>query len=146
MVVARLGEALARRIERRRLAKRVAAATFGWTAAWATRGLFGASALAVECQDVTELDCTCNFPWGFCKERDPTYCDGAACSGSCNFDFSYYPTTACWCTKECKHGKLPNGYPKRGYYKCCDCTCPTPPSEPRCGCQRLIRTNQPIKR
>jgi hypothetical protein len=144
-MVERVGEALARRIDRRLTAKKAAGFLFAWTAAWATQGPFGPSALANECQAVTEYDCTCNFPFGregrqlYCNKKNPNNCDGAQCGGNCQYNYDYYESTACWCSKECKHGKG-----QYGYYKCCDCKCPSAANdvnpEGQCGCRRFYRT------
>lgn len=140
-LVGRVGETLARRINRRQSVQRAATALFALAAAWSTQGPFGSSALANECESTTEFDCSCNFPWGFCTDYDRNYCDGAQCKGGCEYDYAFYPSTACWCSRTCRRGQG-----RRGYYKCCDCaSCPKAYDEfanplGRCGCRRFIRT------
>jgi hypothetical protein len=144
-VVERVGERLARRLDRRRSVTRSAGAVFAWTAAWATLGPFGSTALAYECRGVTELDCTCNFPFGrdgrqlVCRKKNPNYCDGAKCSGNCEYNYDFYTTTACWCSKTCRHGKG-----RHGHYMCCDCKCPKIATVDNpgglCGCQKFTST------
>jgi hypothetical protein len=134
-IVTRVGEQLARRIDRRRAATKAAAAVFAWTAAWATQGPFGSSALANECQSVTAFDCTCNFPWGNCREFDDQFCNGAQCGNQCVYDYQFYDSTACWCSKTCNAKNT--GRKQTGYYKCCDCRCPSGNGLERCGCKRF---------
>ena len=98
-MVERVGEGLARHMNRRQALKRTAVAVFGAVAAWTVEGFRRNSALADHCGYVTEGDCTCNPPYGlYCNEMDPSYCAGSACSGGCYWDESDRYVGACWCS------------------------------------------------
>lgn len=132
----RVGEMLARRTTRRQGVTRVAAATFGLTAAWATQGPFGSGALASVCARRSTYS-DCNPPHGaYCSSYDTRYCDGARCSGGCTLNTQYYPNepqSGCWCTQTV-------GRKHRYYYKCCDCKCPgVPTTDTGCGCRKRVR-------
>ena len=68
-MVERVGEELARQLNRRQTLKRAAVAVFGVVAAWTVEGFRGKSALAQQCGFVTEDNCTCTPPEG-------VYCSG----------------------------------------------------------------------
>jgi hypothetical protein len=130
--VERVGEGLARLLNRRQMLKRTAVAVFGAVAAWTVEGFRGNSALAQTCSFVTEGDCTCNPPGGqYCDGLDPSFCAGSACSGACYWDESYRYAGACWCSATCQYD---GG--ESGYYQCCDCIC----YEQQCGCREFIST------
>jgi hypothetical protein len=130
--VERVGEELARKLNRRQTLKRAAVAVFGAVAAWTVEGFRGNSALADHCGVVTEGDCTCNPPGGlYCNGLDPSFCAGSACSGGCYYDESYRYAGACWCSAICAYG---GGEP--GYYQCCDCNC----YGQLCACREFIPT------
>ncbi len=116
--VERVGEALARRLNRRQTLKRAAVAIFGAMAAWTVEGFRGNSALAQHCGIVTS-NCSCSPPGGlYCSGLDPSFCAGSACSGGCYYDETYRYAGACWCSATCQYeGSGP------GYYQCCDCNC-----------------------
>ena len=61
-----------------------------------------------------------------------TQCNSGGCKSPCTFYKAYYPSTACWCTKQCCNYN--NAY--KGYYKCCDCKC----GSSICGCAYYIAT------
>ena len=118
MWVERVGEGLARRLNRRMALKRAAVAVFGAVAAWTVEGFRGNSALADHCGIVTG-DCACSPPEGlYCNGLDPSFCAGAACSGGCYYDESYRYAGACWCSAICQYEG--GAY---GHYQCCDCDC-----------------------
>ena len=129
MTVERVGEALARQLNRRQTLKRAAVAIFGAMAAWTVEGFRGHSALAQHCGIVTD-NCGCTPPGGlYCSGLDPSFCSGSACSGGCYYDESYRYAGACWCTSICLYeGSGP------GYYQCCDCNC----YGQLCGCREFI--------
>jgi hypothetical protein len=131
-LVERVGEGLARRLNRRQTLKRAAVAVFGAVAAWTVEGFRGNSALADHCAVVTEGDCTCNPPEGlYCNGLDPSFCEASACSGGCYYDESYRYAGACWCSAVCLYS---DGQP--GYYQCCDCDC----YGQLCACREFIPT------
>lgn len=135
-VVEKLGERLARRMDRRRLVSRSAAAMFGLVAAWATEGIRPRGALAYHCSLIDTGRC-------YCRPVNNTYCTnigtdaahncvGADCySGHCTRDLSGYPSNnGCWCTQGCNYGST------CGYYQCCDCIC----HGIYCGCRQFVST------
>jgi hypothetical protein len=131
-LVERVGEGLARRLNRRQTLKRAAVATFGAVAAWTVEGFRGNGALADHCGIVTEGDCTCTPPEGlYCNGLDPSFCDGSDCSGGCAWDESYRYAGACWCSAICLYS---GG--EAGYYHCCDCNC----YGRQCACREFIPT------
>lgn len=70
--IERMGEGLARRIDRRRFLRRSAAAIFGAAAVWAAQGIRvpGASAQAGVCYDYKRDQCYCNPLGGwYCNQR-----------------------------------------------------------------------------
>ena len=116
--VERVGEVLARHLNRRQTLKRAAVAVFGAVAAWTVEGFRSNSALADHCGIVTD-NCTCTPPQGlYCNGLDPSFCAGAACSGGCYYDESYRYAGACWCSAICQYS---GG--ESGHYQCCDCNC-----------------------
>jgi hypothetical protein len=129
--VERVGEGLARQLNRRQTLKRAAVALFGAVAAWTVEGFRGNSALAQHCGIVTD-SCGCAPPGGlYCSGLDPSFCSGSACSGGCYYDESYRYAGACWCTSICLfEGSGP------GYYQCCDCNC----YGELCACREFIQT------
>jgi hypothetical protein len=130
--VERVGEGLARQLNRRQTLKRAAVAVFGAVAAWTVEGFRGNSALADHCAVVTEGNCTCTPPEGiYCNSLDPSYCAGAACDGGCYYDESYRYAGACWCSAICEYG---GG--EFGHYQCCDCNC----YGQLCACREFIST------
>lgn len=133
-VVGRIGEELARSINRRSALKRVAAAAFGAVAAWSVEGIRKNSALADHCAYVTAGDCSCNPPYGtYCTTIDPSYCSGSSCSGGCVFDESWRYVGACWCSATCEY-TAEDGSPTYGYYRCCDCNC----YGTQCSCREFV--------
>lgn len=118
-LVERVGEGLARHLDRRKTLKGAVVAVFGAVAAWTVEGIRGNGALAQQCGYVTEGDCTCTPPGGlYCHQMDPALCSGSACAGGCSFDETYRYAGACWCSATCQYG---GG--AFGYYQCCDCNC-----------------------
>lgn len=108
-MIERTGEGLARRISRRHLLNRWAAAAFGAAAAWAVEGIHVRSALARRCLITDNEHCRCRYDIA------------PACSGnieSCRLDRSYY-STGCWCTLTCWYGGN-----RCGHHVCCDYLCP----------------------
>lgn len=130
--IERLGEGLARRMDRRHVLKRTAAAVFGVTAAFATRGFSPDRALASAC-GAYDTGCYCNPAGGtYCTAYDYNYCSGANCNTPCSAYTRVYPYTGgCWCTTGCNYGSG-----TCGYYMCCDCSCP----EGLCGCRQFVNT------
>jgi hypothetical protein len=117
-----LGEALARRLQRRVLLRRTAAAIFGSVAAGSATGLPGSAQLADFCTNVEEGACACDPTAGqYCGELDAGYCAGATCGDACTVDASWNGT-GCWCSALCRYADA-NGNPLVGYYQCCDCVC-----------------------
>ncbi len=135
--VERVGEGLARLLNRRQMLKRSAVAVFGAVAAWTVEGFRGNGALAQHCGYVTEGDCTCNPPGGlYCNQIDSTYCAGSACSGPCYWDETYRYAGACWCSAICQYS---GG--ESGYYQCCDCNC----YGQLCACREFISTGYTVE-
>jgi hypothetical protein len=125
-MVDRVGEGLARQLNRRQTLKR------GAVAAWTVEGFRSKSALAQQCGFVTEETCTCTPPEGlYCSGLDPSFCAGSACSGGCSYDETYRYAGACWCSATCEYD---GG--ESGYYHCCDCDC----YGQRCACREFIST------
>lgn len=121
--VERIGEKLARTIDRRKFLDRTARTIFGIVAAGAAELVLVPDAEARDYCAYHESVCACNPPNG-------TYCNGcyyANCPSNCSFYTGYYPT-ACWCTNTCQIGRL------RYYYQCCDCNC----SGKLCGCAGFV--------
>lgn len=117
-----LGEALARRLQRRALLRRTAAAIFGSVAAWSATGLPGSAQLADYCTNVEQGVCACDPTSGqYCGDLDASYCAGATCGNACTVDTSWNGT-GCWCSAVCRYADA-NGDPVVGYYQCCDCVC-----------------------
>ena len=130
--VERVGEGLARHLNRRQTLKRAVVAVFGAVAAWTVEGPRGKSALAQQCGFVTEGTCTCTPPEGlYCSELDPSFCAGSVCSGECYYDETYRYAGACWCSATCAYD---GG--ESGYYHCCDCNC----YGTLCACREFIST------
>jgi len=133
-VVERVGEALARRWNRRQTVKRAGAAVFGAVAAFSVKGARGQE-LAGYCSYVTAGDCTCNPPGGlYCKRISSSYCAGAVCSGGCYYDESYRYVGGCWCSATCQY---PTQYADTyliGHYQCCDCNC----YGTQCACRQFV--------
>jgi hypothetical protein len=130
--VERVGEELARQLNRRQTLKRAAVAIFGAVAAWTVGGFRGNSALAQQCGYVTDGDCTCTPPEGlYCNGLDPSFCAASQCAGGCTYDVSYRYAGACWCSATCQYD---GG--ESGYYQCCDCNC----YGQLCACHEFIST------
>ena len=130
-VVERVGEGLARQLNRRQTLKRAAVAVFGAVAAWTVEGFRGNGALAQHCGYVTD-ECTCAPPYGlYCNGLDPSFCAGSGCSGGCYWDESFRYAGACWCSAICQYD---GG--ESGYYQCCDCNC----YGQQCACREFIAT------
>jgi hypothetical protein len=140
-MIERVGEGLARRINRRRGLNRAGSLVFGLVAAFAVDGLGRPAATAQRgCSFVTEGDCSCNLPnQTLCSAIKKSYCDGARCGQGCRYlteddpPTGVYPT-GCWCSATCRYGD------KRGYYQCCDCRCGAGRST-LCGCRRFVRVD-----
>ena len=129
--VERVGEALARRLNRRQTMKRAAVAVFGAVAAWTVEGFRGNGALAQTCSFVSD-NCGCTPPGGvFCSGLDPSFCSGSVCSGGCYYDETFRYAGACWCSATCQYS---GG--EAGYYHCCDCNC----YGTLCACHEFIST------
>ena len=136
-MVERVGEGLARQLNRRTTVKRAAAALFGAVAAWSVEGVKGQSELAGYCSYVTAGDCTCNPPNGlYCRRMEASFCSGAACGGGCYYDESYRYVGACWCSATCQYPTQYEGVYVIGYYKCCDCNC----YGHQCACREFVQT------
>jgi hypothetical protein len=130
--VERVGEELARQLNRRQTLKRAAVAVFGAVAAWTVEGFRGKSALAQQCGFVTEGTCTCTPPEGvYCSGLDPSFCAASQCAGDCYYDETYRYAGACWCSATCQYD---GG--ESGYYQCCDCNC----YGQLCACREFIST------
>jgi hypothetical protein len=130
--VERVGEGLARQLNRRQTLKRAAVAVFGAVAAWTVEGFRGKSALAQQCGFVTEGTCTCTPPEGvYCSGLDPSFCAASQCAGDCYYDETYRYAGACWCSATCQYD---GG--ESGYYQCCDCNC----YGQLCACREFIST------
>ena len=130
--VERVGEGLARQLNRRQTLKRAAVAVFGAVAAWTVEGFRGKSALAQQCGVVTEDTCSCTPPEGlYCSGLDESYCAASQCAGDCYYDESYRYAGACWCSATCQYD---GG--ESGYYQCCDCNC----YGQLCACREFIST------
>jgi hypothetical protein len=130
--VERVGEELARQLNRRQTLKRAAVAIFGAMAAWTVEGFRGKSALAQQCGIVTEGTCTCTPPEGlYCSGLDPSFCAASQCAGGCSYDATYRYAGACWCSATCQYD---GG--QSGYYQCCDCDC----YGQLCACREFIST------
>ncbi|MDF3041526.1 MAG: hypothetical protein K0Q71_4232 [Thermomicrobiales bacterium] len=130
--VERVGEGLARQLNRRQTLKRAAVAVFGAVAAWTVEGFRGRSGLAQQCGVVTEGTCSCTPPEGvYCSGLDESFCAGAQCDGGCTYDESYRYAGACWCSATCRYE---GG--ETGYYQCCDCDC----YGELCACREFIST------
>jgi hypothetical protein len=129
--VERVGEGLARQLNRRQTLKRAAVAVFGAVAAWTVEGFRANSALAQTCSFVSD-NCGCTPPGGiYCNGLDPSFCAGSACSGACYWDETYRYAGACWCSATCVYD---GG--QSGYYNCCDCNC----NGTLCACREFIST------
>ena len=119
----RAGEGLARRMNRRKVVRRTAAAIFGSVAAWSVKGMRGSAQLADYCTYVEQGECACDPPYDqYCTDLDPSYCDGPNCGSGCTVDETYWTVGGCWCSATCQYSD-DNGNPLIGYYKCCDCDC-----------------------
>jgi hypothetical protein len=130
--VERVGEGLARHLNRRQALKRAAVAVFGAVAAWTVEGFRGNGALAQQCGFVTEGTCGCTPPEGlYCNSLDPSFCAASQCAGACTYDESYRYAGACWCSATCQYD---GG--ESGYYQCCDCNC----YGQLCACREFIST------
>jgi len=127
--IERIGEGLARRVDRRRFLRRSAGAVFGFAAAWSVHGFGAPGALAGYC-DYFSSSCYCSPPgYGYCSSSD--YCNGSYCNTAyCSYDTSDWPG-GCWCTQGCDFGQG-----SCGYYRCCDCDCP----DGFCGCSAFTNT------
>ena len=129
--VERVGEGLARQLNRRQTLKRAAVAVFGAVAAWTVEGFRGNGTLAQTCSFVSD-NCGCAPPGGvYCNGLDPSFCAGSACSGACYWDETYRYAGACWCSATCAYD---GG--QSGYYNCCDCNC----NGTQCACREFIST------
>jgi hypothetical protein len=134
-MVERVGEGLARRLNRRQAVKRAAAAVFGMIAAWTVEGIRAPGALASHCALVSTGDCTCDPAYGiYCKRLNESYCAGSACAGGCYYDETFWPG-ACWCSAICQYSSQ-YGTPLIGYYQCCDCNC----YGQQCACRQFLQT------
>jgi hypothetical protein len=130
-MVERVGEGLARLLNRRQVLQRAGVAVFGAVAAWTVEGVRGNSALAQTCSFVTG-NCGCSPPGGvYCNGLDPSFCAGSACSGGCYWDESYRYAGACWCSATCQYDGGGSGY-----YHCCDCNC----YGQLCACREFVPT------
>ena len=110
-LVERVGEGLARRLNRRQTLKRAAVAVFGSVAAWTVEGFRGNSALADHCGIVTEGDCTCNPPEGlYCNGLDPSFCAASQCAGGGDYAASYRDAGGGWCRALCADSGGEFGY------------------------------------
>jgi hypothetical protein len=125
-LVERTGEQLARRIDRRQFLSRTAAAIFGTAAAFAYQGIRAPRALGDgPCPWAgNPYGCHCQPLGGtYCSSHSSSYCSGASCAGGCTVNKSIWPSTGCWCSKNCCYNcGFVSAY--CGYYTCCDCTCP----------------------
>lgn len=138
----RIGETLARRMHRRKLLNKAAAAMFGGVAAWSVSGLWPDRALAAACTEFSNV-CTCNPPVTddrhYCTDFDVSFCSGSSCAGGCTPAYDTDITNGwslnsggCWCTLDCCNtGSLGN----KGHYKCCDCKCKVGGINQYCGCR-----------
>ena len=130
--VERLGEGLARHLNRRQTLKRAAVAVFGGVAAWTVEGFRANSALAQQCGFVTEGECGCDPPEGlYCNGLDESFCAASQCAGGCSYEVTERYAGACWCSATCQYD---GG--ETGYYQCCDCDC----YGQHCGCREFIST------
>ena len=130
--VERVGEGLARQLNRRQTLKRAAVAVFGAVAAWTVEGFRGNSALAQQCGVVTEATAPAprrkgSTAAGWTRRFAPA----SACAGDCYYDESYRYAGACWCSATCQYD---GG--ESGYYHCCDCNC----YGQLCACHEFIST------
>lgn len=93
-LIERMGEGLARRMDRRRLLRRAAGAVFGMTTAIAIKGFRPDRAFASSC-GAYDQGCYCNPPNGtYCTAYSYDYCYGASCNTSlCSVNLSSYPDT-----------------------------------------------------
>jgi len=137
----RSSEIVARQVDRRSFLLRISTMTFGAVAAAAV-GLPGTTtARAANACERIESENVCVPPgFGLCTGRSASYCSGAACAGGCTYNYKLtYHQTACWCTqKSCTACGTPGAF--CGYYKCCDCICPSGGS---CACQEFHYTCNP---
>lgn len=133
-LVERSGEILARRVNRRRFLVRAAAVTFATATGIAVTLPKSPSAFAAlgDCYGSPQTP-PCDPPGYYCTHYSSSYCNGAACSGGCNYDTFDYPT-ACWgTTVQCANCRTVEPYCY--HYKCCDCSCP---GGVTCGCSQYI--------
>ena len=116
---------------------------FGTTAALAAGSIRPSGAFAghlrsdTPCPDSSK-GCLCgprfDGPFKYCTSYKADFCDGGKCAGGCRYNTEDWDT-GCWCTKHCCNGNT------RGYYHCCDCSCPTPSHGRRlCGCRAYRMT------
>ena len=130
--VERVGEGLARQLNRRQTLKRAAVAVFGAVAAWTVEGFRGNSALAQHCGIVTEGTCTCTPPEGlYCSGLDPSFCAGSPAPAAA--------TTTRRIATPAPAGAAPpvsTMAAQSGYYQCCDCDC----YGQLCACREFIST------
>jgi hypothetical protein len=113
VLVDRLGQAMAERLDRRSLLTRAAQATFAGTAASVAAVMLPKTVLAGQ---------VC--PWRHnnnlydCTPTNSTYCPNcnlANCPGDCSVDTSAWGASGCWCTLHTNLGG------QGGSYSCCDC-------------------------
>jgi hypothetical protein len=128
MIMERMGEALARQIDRRAALKGACVAGFGAVAAVVSTGFVGTKAAYAGTCQTTKASCYCNPPGGRYCNLDK--CSGENCCCGCSFYYSPYSSTACWCTQTCCNFNCSS----KGYYKCCDCNC----SGTTCACARWV--------
>lgn len=126
--IQRMGEELARAINRRTFLRQTSAAIFAIATAGAVNLIPGSKAAAYgTCPwcPVTNCDTgdtACDFPWGYCSN-----CSGHNCGSGCSIDKGTHGN-GCWCTAWSSVGGCYNGY-----YICCDCNC----GGNTCGCSQL---------
>lgn len=126
--VERIGEGLARRINRRQILQRSAAIVFGSVMAWSARGFRIPGVLAFHCNHTTSR-CSCDVI-SYCPSCSPSYPSSCGGGNGCTWNYSIWGT-ACWCTATCCYGSY------SGYYECCDCRCD---GVTLCQCARFVST------
>lgn len=128
--VERAGETLVRRMDRNNFLRRSATAVFGFAVAAAVEGIFAPRALANNCQ-ITQNTMACSpFHGNWCANIGGSCIGGNCDTRVCQYDFSDWKITACWCTTtHCYECGTPNNY--CGFWHCCDCDC----NGTGCGCR-----------
>lgn len=130
--VERSGEQVARFINRRNFLRTAAVAAFAFAAAGAAELKFVPSAEAANACQANNVGNACSPPGGtYCTSWSTSYCSGATCSGGCSYNYTWYKSTACWCTTPFCDSLGTH------YWKCCDCTCLHNGSWQACGCREL---------